>query len=86
MTDRKLMFASIGLLVGGVLSLATSSIGMQCYNDNQEYGTNRPSSKSFLLFNLVTAILIVLTAMISMYYSFKKSPAVEMTSVETSSF
>jgi hypothetical protein len=73
MADNKLLFAGIGLLVGGLLSLATSAIGTQCYNDNEEYNQSKGSNKSFLVFNLVIAILIVMSAVASIYYSFKKT-------------
>jgi hypothetical protein len=71
-TENKLLFAGIGLLIGGILSLATSSISIQCYNDNEDYGNSKGSNKSFLVFNLVMAILIVVAAMPVIYYSMKK--------------
>jgi cytochrome b len=77
MADTKLLFAGIGLLIGGIMSLATSAIGTQCYNDNEEYGKSKGSNYSFLVFNLVTAILIVLSAGVAIYYSFKKPKVIE---------
>ena len=74
-TDNKLLFAGIGLLVGGLLSLSTSAIGAQCYNDNEEYGKSKGSNKSFIIFNLIVAIITVLSAVAAIYYSLKKSPA-----------
>jgi ABC-type antimicrobial peptide transport system permease subunit len=73
MADYKLLFAGIGLLIGGIMSLATSAIGTQCYNDNKEYGDSKVSNKSFLIYNLIVAILIVLCAIITIYYSFRKN-------------
>lgn len=84
MPDNKLLFAGIGLLTGGMLSLATSAIGTQCYNDNEEYGKSKSSNKQFLVFNLVIAILIVLSAIVAIYYSFRKptSPVIDISSTD----
>lgn len=76
MADTKLLFAGIGLLIGGIMSLATSAIGTQCYNDNEEYGKSKGSNYSFLVFNLITAILTVLSAGTAIYYSFKKGKVI----------
>jgi|UniRef100_A0A6C0DVS6 hypothetical protein len=75
-TDNKLLFAGIGLLVGGLLSLSASAIGTQCYNENEEYGKSKGSNKSFLLFNLIVAIITVVFAVAAIYYSLKKAPAI----------
>lgn len=84
MSDNKLLFAGIGLLIGGLLSLSTSAIGTQCYNENEEYGKSKGSNKSFLIFNLIVAILTVLSAIAAIYYSFKKPVAAAVTDVATS--
>lgn len=72
MDNNKLLFAGIGLLLGGLLSLATNSISIQCYNDNKNYSNSKGTNKSFLIFNLVIAILIVLIAIVTIYFGLKK--------------
>lgn len=83
-TDNKLLFAGIGLLVGGLLSLSTSAIGTQCYNDNEEYSKAKGSNKSFLIFNLIVAIITVLSAVAAIYYSLKKPTSVAVSDIATS--
>jgi hypothetical protein len=70
--EMKMMITALALLIGGIFSIATSSIGIQCYNSDQK-GTDQkgssPNNFNFLVFNLVSAILMTLIAMASMYFA-----------------
>lgn len=59
----KLLSYSIVLLIIGVSSTATSSIGINCANSTT-YGVDKRSNKNFLIVNLVSAILAIIIAFI----------------------
>lgn len=50
------------LLVTGVFSTATSSIGVQCYNDNASYKDAKKNNYNFLIVNVVSAVSMILVA------------------------
>lgn len=58
-------FYAFCLMIIAVFSIATSSIGMQCYAD-KEKGTNY----NFLIANLVMALVLLLSAFASMVVAF----------------
>lgn len=58
----KLLWYSIILLLIGIFSTATSSIGIQCSNENPAYKDEHPRNKGFLIANLVSAILAIIIA------------------------
>lgn len=64
------LFTGLGLLLGGFLSLATSAIALECYNnkDNVAYKESRQQNYGFLIFNLVSAILTILLAVFAIFY------------------
>ena len=53
------------LLVSGIFYIATSSIAIQCYNQQTPPVTG--TNYYFVIFNLISAILVVLSAIIAMY-------------------
>lgn len=59
------LYIILCLLITGILYIATTSIGIQCLNEKKETG----SSYYFLIINLVSAILVVLSAIIMLYMS-----------------
>jgi MFS family permease len=63
-----LFFAVFFILFGGIFSIATSSIAIECYNKNEEHKRNNSSNFGFLTINLITAIIIVLISFILLYY------------------
>ena len=68
--EMKMMITAIALLIGGIFSIATSSIGIQCYNSDKKGADQKsesPSNFNFLVVNLVSAIVMTLIAMASMY-------------------
>ena len=71
-----LFIAAFSMLVGGIFSIATSSIAINCYNKNEKTKEETPSNFNFLIFNLVCAILLVLIGCISIYFAFKPSKKV----------
>ena len=65
----KLLLYSIVLLLIGVFSTETSSIGIQCANDTT-YHTDKPKNKTFLIVNLVSAILGIVLAFVGIALAF----------------
>ena len=62
----KLLLYSIVLLLIGIFSTATSSIGIQCANDTN-YHIDKPKNKTFLIVNLVSAILAFIGMVLAFY-------------------
>lgn len=62
------LYIILSLLTTGVFYIATTSIGIQCLNDNKKE-TSSTSSYYFLIVNLVSAILVILSAIIMLYMS-----------------
>lgn len=70
--EFKMMITALALLIGGIFSIATSSLGIQCYNSNSsgtEQKSASPNSFNFLVVNLVSAILMTLIALSSTYFA-----------------
>jgi uncharacterized membrane protein YidH (DUF202 family) len=57
------------LFVVCVISIATSSIGIQAYNDNGSYKDSHKTNFDFLVYCLVGAILGLLMSMAMIYAS-----------------
>lgn len=66
----ELLVYAIILLLAAIFSIATSSIGIQCGNENTGYKEAHPSNAGFLISNLVSAILVAIIAMIGIYLAF----------------
>lgn len=62
-----LLVTALALLIGGIFSIATSSIATECYNNNSAFKDTKKDNYTFLIVNLVSAILTVLIAFSSMY-------------------
>jgi len=65
--NGKMLVAALALLLGGIFSIATSSIAIECYNENTSFKDSKTENYTFLMVNLVSAILLVLMAFGSMY-------------------
>lgn len=69
--DIKILVIAIAMLIGGVFSIATSSIATQCYNSTNpgtSLKTSSPNTFNFIVVNLVSAILVVLSAFAAIYF------------------
>ena len=71
--DFKTLIIAIAMLIGGVFSIATSSIATECFNYDAGKGTDfkaaNPSSFNFMIVNLVSAIVVVLSALAGIYFA-----------------
>lgn len=65
--DSKLLSFTIILLLAGVFHIATTSIGIQCSNQNPGYKEKHPSNAGFLISQLVCGILITILAIVGIY-------------------
>ena len=65
----KMLMVACALLIGGVFSIATSSIGTECYNadQNKSFKDSKITNFNFLIVNLVSAILMTLIGALSIY-------------------
>jgi uncharacterized membrane protein YwzB len=69
MNGQVLAFAIV-LLLTGIFSIATTSIGIQCSNECDAYKKKNESNQTFLIVNLVSAILVTLIACYGIYSAF----------------
>jgi cell division protein FtsW (lipid II flippase) len=67
--DTKLLTFTIILLLAGVCHIATTSIGIQCNNNNDKYKEEHGSNFTFLVSQLVTAILVTILAIAGIYFA-----------------
>jgi hypothetical protein len=65
--NAKMLMAALALLLGGIFSIATSSMAIECYNQHEPFKQSKMENFNFLIVNIVSAILLVLTAFVSMY-------------------
>jgi formate hydrogenlyase subunit 3/multisubunit Na+/H+ antiporter MnhD subunit len=65
------MTLALILLIIAITSIATSSIGIQCYNkcNSPDMNKEMPKNKSYLVINLVLSILLLLIAFPALYYA-----------------
>lgn len=67
----KLLAYSIILLLIGICSTATSSIGIQCSNNDKYQTEDHSSNGKFLIVNLVSAILGIVIAIVGIVLAIK---------------
>lgn len=60
-------FMYLMVMLAAAFSIATSSIGIQCYTDPNNTGYKTESNKTFMIVNLVLAIIVLLSCL-SMFY------------------
>lgn len=68
MDTGDIVMGMISLLIS-VCLVATSAIGIQCMNDNKDYGEKKNTNKQFLIFTVVCGILGILASIGSMVMS-----------------
>jgi uncharacterized BrkB/YihY/UPF0761 family membrane protein len=67
--NGKMLVAALALLLGGVFSTATSSIALECYNQNAAFKDSKKENFTFLIVNLASAIVLILFAFACMYFA-----------------
>lgn len=67
--NGQLLSYTLLLLIAGIFSIATSSIGIQCDNECTTYKDAHNSNHTFLIVNLVSAILVTLIAIVGVYFA-----------------
>lgn len=72
----KIVATAVSLLVAAIFMIATSSIGTECYNmdQNKTLKTEKKDSFNFLVINLVSAIVLLLLAIGSIYLGVTSPP------------
>lgn len=69
--NTQMFFTAISLLVVGILSIATSSIAIECYNNNAQMKTDKKDNYNFIIVNLTFAIIMVLVSLASAYLAIR---------------
>lgn len=65
-----LFIAAFSMLLGGIFSIATSSIAVECYNKNESLKKEKQTNFNFVVSNLVCAIILIIVGCISIYFAF----------------
>ena len=66
-----MFFTAIFILICIAL-LATASIGMECYNNNDAWKNSHTSNYNYLIAAIVLPIAMIIAAGISIYLDYKK--------------
>ncbi len=61
------------LLIAAIFMIATTAIGTECYNKNENLKAEKKHNFNFLVFNLVVAIFLFFSAFSAIYFGIKKS-------------
>jgi hypothetical protein len=63
--NTKLLIAASIILVAGVLAIATSSIGTECYNKHETFKKEKTDNFNFLVFSVVSGVFMIIAASVS---------------------
>lgn len=58
-------------VIACVFSIASTTIGIQSYNNNPAWKTTHSSNFGFLIVNLVVAIVVLLLAFTALFFHFR---------------
>lgn len=77
MANTSLLALSFVLLITGVFSTATSSAGIQAYDQVQlkDFKEKNINTFNFLIFNVVSGIVVILIASVGLYFGTKGGSA-----------
>ena len=64
------------VILVSILTIASNSISIQCYNTNKDYKNSHPHSFKFTIFCLVLSILILIGGFIKIYIDVESDGAV----------
>ena len=67
-----MFFTAIFILIC-IAMLATASIGMSCYNNNDAWKNSHPSNHNYLITAIVLPVVMIVAAGISIYLDVKKA-------------
>ncbi len=67
-----MFFTAIFFLIC-IAMLATASIGMECYNNNDAWKNSHKSNHNYLIAAIVLPIAMIIAAGISIYLDYKKA-------------
>jgi len=59
------------MLVAAIMTLASTSIAKQCYNDNSSYKTSHKTNNDYLTYMIVMGVVIILASFGGMYMGYK---------------
>jgi hypothetical protein len=65
--DIKLVGFAVLLVIAGACYIATTSVGIQCSNENPGYKEKHPTNSSFLISHLVSAVLVTILGVVGIY-------------------
>lgn len=73
MASTSLLVLGFVMLFAGVFSTATTAIGIQAYNEPclTDFKERNKNTFNFLIVNLVSALVTIITASIAMYFGMK---------------
>lgn len=66
--NGQLVGYAVLLIIIGASYIATSSIGIQCMNNNEAYKEENGGNSGFLISQLVMAILVTIAGFVAVYF------------------
>jgi TRAP-type C4-dicarboxylate transport system permease small subunit len=69
--NTKIISTACFLLITAILLVATTSIATECYNENTSFKDKKKDNFTFLIVTLVSAILMILSALSIIFLGFK---------------
>ena len=69
---NKFLYTSILLIITAICGIAVSSIGTECYDQNQEFKENHKSNYNFIVSFLVFNIFMCLSGVVAGFFAFKE--------------
>jgi cytochrome bd-type quinol oxidase subunit 1 len=67
--NPKMLSTALAMLIAGIFSIATSSIAIECYNQDssKDFKASKQNNFNFVVINLVSAIITVLLGAFCIY-------------------
>jgi hypothetical protein len=58
-------------VIAGIFSIASTSIGIQAFNENLPWKNSHKGNFNFLVINLVVSIMVLLLALVALFLKYK---------------
>lgn len=70
--QTELFSAGFFILVAAIWIIAANAIATECYDKNPQFKETKASNYNFSILNIVSAIILVMLAVYSMYVAYKR--------------
>ena len=70
MANPTLLCIACIMFIASILGIATTALGIECYNEHKTFKDARSQRFGFMTFNLVCAIFLLLASFVLLYMGF----------------